>query len=79
MNAANCTVVCLEYDRRFSVFGDSFIFYDYNEPLALPTELKESFDLVVADPPFLSEECLQKTAQTVHFLTRRKILLCTGM
>lgn len=78
MNAANCAVVCLEFDHRFSVFGDSFIFYDYNKPLDVPAELEESFDLVVVDPPFLSEECLQKTAQTVHFLTRKKILLCTG-
>jgi len=79
MNATNCVIVCLEFDRRFSCFEDNFIFYDYNEPVALPDELKESFDLVVVDPPFLSEECLQKTAQTVHYLTTKKILLCTGM
>ncbi|XP_075216053.1 EEF1A lysine methyltransferase 1 isoform X2 [Lycorma delicatula] len=30
------------------------------------------------DPPFLSEECLQKTAVTVKFLAKDKIILCTG-
>lgn len=79
MNPVDCTVICLEFDRRFSCFGDSFVFYDYNEPVALPAELKESCDLVVADPPFLSDECLQKTAETVRYLTTKKILLCTGV
>ena len=79
MNCTDCTIVCLEFDRRFSCFGDSFVFYDYNEPTALPAELQWSFDLVVADPPFLSEDCLRKTAQTIHYLTTKKILLCTGM
>ena len=79
MNPADCTIVCLEFDQRFLHFGDGFVFYDYNEPVALPAQLKASFDLVVVDPPFLSEECLQKIAQTVHYLTTKKILLCTGM
>ncbi|XP_066400904.1 EEF1A lysine methyltransferase 1 isoform X3 [Molothrus aeneus] len=37
-----------------------------------------SFDVVIADPPYLSEECLQKTAETIKYLTKGKILLCTG-
>ena len=75
---SNCEVKCLEYDERFSVFGEDFQFYDYKEPLNLPLELKQSFDFVIADPPFLSEECLCKTAVTVKFLAKDKILLCTG-
>ena len=63
-----CTAVVLEYDRRFASYGDDFIFYDYNDPLALSSDLKGSFDLVVADPPFLAEECLRKTAETIKFL-----------
>ena len=39
---------------------------------------EKSFDVVVADPPYLSEECLQKTAQTINFLAKEKIILCTG-
>jgi len=79
MSPADCVIYCLEFDRRFSCFGDSFVFYDYTEPLALPDELQLSFDIVVADPPFLSAECLQKTALTVRYLTAKKILLCTGV
>ncbi|NXL25305.1 EFMT1 methyltransferase, partial [Setophaga kirtlandii] len=73
------SVCILEYDRRFSVYGEEFIFYDYNHPLDLPENLlPHSFDIVVADPPYLSEECLQKTAETIKYLTKGKILLCTG-
>ena len=74
-----CQVTLLEYDRRFEIYGDDFVFYDYNKPLELPEALqKESFDMVIADPPFLSEECLRKTAQTIKLLAKGKILLCTG-
>nr|CAD7256007.1 unnamed protein product [Timema shepardi] len=71
-------VVLFEYDHRFAVYGQDFIFYDYNSPLEVPKHLEKSFELVVADPPFLSEECLTKTAMTVKFLTSRNIILCTG-
>ncbi|KGL73381.1 N(6)-adenine-specific DNA methyltransferase 2, partial [Tinamus guttatus] len=73
------SVCILEYDRRFSVYGEEFVFYDYNNPLSLPESLlPHSFDIVVADPPYLSEECLEKTAETIKYLTKGKILLCTG-
>ncbi|XP_069828142.1 EEF1A lysine methyltransferase 1 [Dendropsophus ebraccatus] len=73
------TVYLLEYDRRFSVYGNDFVFYDYNNPLDLPDRLQQhSFDIVLADPPYLSEECLRKTTQTIQFLSKEKILLCTG-
>lgn len=73
-----CSCTLLEYDRRFDVH-DEFVFYDYNNPLDLPATLAaNSFDLVIADPPFLSEECLVKTSKTVQQLTNGKILLCTG-
>ena len=76
---ADCKTILLEYDRRFEIHGDEFVFYDYKEPLDLPEKLtKHSFDMVVADPPYLSEECLGKTAQTITFLAKGKILLCTG-
>lgn len=69
----------LEYDRRFATYGDDFIFYDYNEPLSLPGGVApQSFDIVLADPPYLSEECLSKVAQTIKYLSKGKVLLCTG-
>ncbi len=67
-----------EHDKRFAKFGGDFTFYDYRSPLDVPRDLREGFDLVFADPPFLSEECLTKTAVTVKFLTKRKMVLCTG-
>lgn len=72
--------VCLfEFDRRFAVYGEDFIFYDYSRPLDLPGDVAaHSFDVVIADPPYLSADCLKKTAETVRYLTRGKILLCTG-
>lgn len=78
MKASDCTVKCLEFDKRFAVFGEDFQFYDYKEPLNLPLEWKQSFDVVIADPPFLSEECLCKTSVTAKFLAKDKVILCTG-
>jgi 16S rRNA G966 N2-methylase RsmD len=79
LKPASCTAICLEYDERFhALFGSDFVPYDYNDPLNLPSELHATFDIVVADPPFLSKECLSKTAVTVKWLTKKNILLCTG-
>ena len=78
LNLSNCMVKCLEYDERFKVFGDDFQFYDYKDPLNLPLDMKQAFDIVIADPPFLSEECLCKTAVTIKYLAKEKIILCTG-
>ncbi|KAF8938567.1 hypothetical protein BGZ47_008525 [Haplosporangium gracile] len=71
-----------EYDTRFDVYGRQFIHYDYSHPFdfRLAQELKSSVDLIVVDPPFLSEECLTKTLETVRFLLKEggKVVLCTG-
>lgn len=73
------SAIVLEYDRRFAAYGDDFVFYDYNEPLSLGANLPtQSFDIVLADPPYLSEECLSKVAETVKYLSKGKVLLCTG-
>lgn len=73
------SIFIFEYDRRFAIYEEEFIFYDYNNPLDLPEKIAaHSFDIVIADPPYLSEECLRKTSETIKYLTRSKILLCTG-
>lgn len=36
-------VVLLEHDDRFEVFGDEFVFYDYNQPFELPGKLESRF------------------------------------
>ncbi|GER45749.1 N(6)-adenine-specific DNA methyltransferase 2 [Striga asiatica] len=71
----------LEYDKRFEQYGTEFTFYDYNRPEDLPSPLKHSFPIIVADPPYLSQECLEKTAETIRFLSspgESYILLLTG-
>ncbi|XP_054384764.2 EEF1A lysine methyltransferase 1 isoform X4 [Pongo abelii] len=76
----NFSIYIFEYDKRFAMYGEEFIFYDYNNPLDLPERIAaHSFDIVIADPPYLSEECLRKTSETIKYLTRGKILLCTGL
>ncbi|XP_014472108.1 PREDICTED: protein-lysine N-methyltransferase N6AMT2 [Dinoponera quadriceps] len=67
-----------EYDSRFQVFGADFIRYDYKFPLDVPRDMTRRFDLVIADPPFLSDDCLTKTAVTIKFLTKGNVVLCTG-
>ncbi|XP_008822550.1 exportin-4 isoform X6 [Nannospalax galili] len=79
LHMEDVSVGLFEYDKRFAIYGEEYIFYDYNNPLDLPGKIAaHSFDLVVADPPYLSEECLRKTSETIKFLTQGKILLCTG-
>uniref|UniRef100_A0A1I7XQQ8 RING-type E3 ubiquitin transferase n=1 Tax=Heterorhabditis bacteriophora TaxID=37862 RepID=A0A1I7XQQ8_HETBA len=70
-----------EYDDRFArKYPDEFVFYDYMHPHSIPQELKASFDVVIADPPFLADKCLVRTAQSMRLLARSdaKIILCTG-
>uniref|UniRef100_A0A8D0WJP7 EEF1A lysine methyltransferase 1 n=1 Tax=Sus scrofa TaxID=9823 RepID=A0A8D0WJP7_PIG len=79
LHRARCSACLFEHDRRFAGLGEEFVFYDYRRPLDFPPGVEaHSFDLVIADPPYLSQECLRKTAQTIQYLTRGKILLCTG-
>ncbi|KAK2647379.1 hypothetical protein Ddye_014868 [Dipteronia dyeriana] len=71
----------LEFDKRFKQYGTDFTFYDYNLPEDLPLELKHTFSIIVADPPYLSKECLEKISQTTSFLARpgnSYLLLLTG-
>lgn len=73
----------LEYDGRFEAkYKERFVHYDYKQPHAVSDELRGSFDCVIADPPFLADECLVKVAQTIKILSRTpsaKIILCTGL
>ena len=80
----NCSLnlVLFEFDLRFQTkCPTNYVFYDYNNPIddSLKLKFKElSFDAVIADPPFLSDECFRKTAQTIKYLAKDKILVCTG-
>lgn len=72
----------MEFDKRFDVYGQNFIQYDYNYPLQFDkNRFCKYFDVLVVDPPFLSEECFQKVWQTVAAVMKpdgAKIIWCTG-
>ncbi|KAL7198008.1 hypothetical protein ACSBR2_020516 [Camellia fascicularis] len=77
----NVSLKLLEYDKRFEQYGGEFTFYDYNQPEELPSSLKNAYQIIVADPPYLSEECLEKVTQTISFLVqpgKAYLLLLTG-
>lgn len=57
-----------EFDDRFAKLGGGFSHYDYRRPREVSPELARAFDAVVADPPYLSAECLKKTAVTMRLL-----------
>ncbi|KAF2433728.1 hypothetical protein EJ08DRAFT_668702 [Tothia fuscella] len=76
----------LEYDERFGVFQE-FVKYDFETPIRLPAELKGSFDAIICDPPFLSEDCQTKAALTVRWMSKSwdghdppptRLVVCTG-
>ncbi|KAI1483764.1 N(6)-adenine-specific DNA methyltransferase [Daldinia eschscholtzii] len=72
-------VYLLEHDQRFSVFPE-FVFYDFQQPIKLPAELKGGVDRIICDPPFLSEDCQTKAALTVRWMSRStpRLIVCTG-
>ena len=83
------SVKLLEYDKRFAtVAGSDFVYYDYKSPMSfgqISTNnsevcFRELFNMVIADPPFLSEECATKTSVTVKYLAKKdaQLLYCTG-
>jgi len=57
-----------EFDDRFARLGGGFSHYDYRRPTEIDASLLNSFDAVVADPPYLSAECLKKTAVSMRLL-----------
>merc|ERR1711936_1428001 len=65
LDKPNMRAEVFEYDNRFAAYGSDFHFFDYKAPLEVDRSLREQFDLVFADPPFLSDECLTKTAVTI--------------
>ncbi|KAF2018459.1 hypothetical protein BU24DRAFT_171365 [Aaosphaeria arxii CBS 175.79] len=74
----------LEYDERFAVFKE-FVHYDFEHPIRLPAEMKGSYDRIICDPPFLSEDCQTKAALTVRWLAKSwnaddsfRFISCTG-
>uniref|UniRef100_A0A182FMU6 Protein-lysine N-methyltransferase n=2 Tax=Anopheles albimanus TaxID=7167 RepID=A0A182FMU6_ANOAL len=78
----NANAMLFEFDERFAYHGDHFHQYDYNravEPNYL-NEFREAFDLIIADPPFLSEECIEKMGIIMKKMAKPncKLILCSG-
>ncbi|KAH7446015.1 hypothetical protein KP509_01G032900 [Ceratopteris richardii] len=74
-------VFLFEYDPRFQRYGNDYTFYDYNFPEELPERHHHAFHVVVADPPYLSRECIEKTVQTMKLIAKDDdtcFLLLTG-
>ncbi|KAH8404987.1 hypothetical protein KR215_008251 [Drosophila sulfurigaster] len=73
-----------EYDKRFAAYGTDFVHYDYNAVDSNKDYLShqnQCYDLIIADPSFLSEECMRKMSKIVNNLQRRsdsKIVFCSG-
>ena len=45
-----------------------FVFFNYHNPVDLPPELKGTFDMIVADPPYITIETWEKYKKTIDFL-----------
>jgi len=85
--------IVLEFDRRFAKWGTDFVFYDYKDTSIpeLPVDWRNSFDVVVCDPPFLTEDCAAATLKAaIETLGKKsstttstasptcKVMFCTG-
>mmetsp|Transcript_6144 Transcript_6144/g.13271 ORF Transcript_6144/g.13271 Transcript_6144/m.13271 type:complete len:184 (+) Transcript_6144:1969-2520(+) len=56
-----------------------FVYYDFNEPEAIPADLCGKFDAILIDPPFITREVWEKYAAAARLLAAPgcKIVLST--
>lgn len=71
-------VQLLEFDKRFEQYGSEFTFYDYNEPLELPSSIKHSFRIIIADPPYLVCFALISELQFEHISFDSQFFIASG-
>lgn len=84
------SLICLlpvhlfEYDRRFAAYGEDFVHYDYKFGLESNylAEHRGRYDLIISDPPFLSQECVENMAAIIQRLQKpspdTRIVFCSG-
>ncbi len=65
----NLNFALFEYDKRFSIFGEGFNFYDLNKPLEIDSKHHKKYDIIVDDPPFLNKETVQKVAESMKLVS----------
>ena len=61
-----------QYDKKWEA-DRGFVFYDYKQPEDVPEALKGSFDLIVVDPPFITEEVWAKYTTTIKLLLKEGV------
>ncbi|VDP03144.1 unnamed protein product [Soboliphyme baturini] len=71
--------ILFEFDRRFAKYGSEFVFYDCNGSLDELSNFQNTCDVVIADPPFLSKNCMRNIFQAIQLITRGKFIICTGV
>ena len=64
----NLNLALFEYDKRFSIFGDNYNFYDLNKPNEIDDKHHKKYDIIVADPPFLNKETIKKVAESMRLI-----------
>lgn len=80
----NTTVRLFEYDKRFATFGEDFVYYNYKDVANYKDTLFKNygkyFDIVFADPPFLSKECIRYVALFINGIRKddADIIMCSG-
>ena len=70
-----------DFDKKWSK-DRGFVFYDFNKPSEVSPELKGTFNLIVIDPPFITEDVWSKYAITAKLLLKpgnsgQQNLICT--
>ena len=64
----NLNLALFEYDKRFSIFGDNYNFYDLNKPTEIDDKHHKKYDIIVADPPFLNKETIKKVGESMRLI-----------
>lgn len=58
-----------DFDSKAPWSNDSnYVYFDYNHPLSFDESLRNTFDMVVIDPPFITREVWAKYAATTEAL-----------
>lgn len=68
----HCVVAVHQFDRQWEKDA-GFVFYDFNQPESIPESLCHSFDLLVIDPPFITEDVWRKYACSAMLLLKKGV------
>ena len=62
----------MDLDENFAkkLKPECFFAYDFNKPEDIPQEMLGTFDMVVADPPFITREVWEKYTQAINILLK---------